>query len=143
MTKEQFERYPFILRQIRKLSQPVQDTVVMSSKEFPWGTHISAISGQQDSELLRQYKAEKQEIEAFINSMTPEERDNPQIINSSRKKRIAKGCGMDLSQINQFISQFDQMRKMMKGLTGMTDRIKQGKMKMPKMPGGFGGKFPF
>lgn len=75
MTKEQFERYPFILRQIRKLSQPVKDTVVMSSKEFPWGTHISAISGQQDSELLQQYKAEKQEIEAFINSHKDEEKE--------------------------------------------------------------------
>lgn len=75
MTKEQFERYPFICRQIRKLSQPVQDTVMMSSKEFPWGPHITAISGQQDSELLRQYRAEKQEIEAFINSHKDEEKE--------------------------------------------------------------------
>ena len=75
--------------------------------------------------------------------MTPEERDNPALINSSRKKRIAKGCGMELHQINQFINQFDQMRKMMKGFSQVSDRMKKGKMKMPKMPGGFGGKFPF
>lgn len=75
MTKEQFERYSFICRQIRKLSQPVQDTVMTSSKDFPWGPHITAISGQQDSELLRQYKAEKQEIEAFINAHEDEEKE--------------------------------------------------------------------
>ena len=103
---------------------------------------------KKDDRQLIASEGEKQlkKIEAFISSMTPEERDNPQIINSSRKKRIAKGCGMDLNQVNQFITQFDQMRKMMKGLSGMTDRIKKGKMKMPKMPkmpGGFGGKLPF
>ena len=75
MTKEQFKRYPFICRQVRKLSQPVQDTVMTSSKEFPWGPHITAISGQQNSELLRQYLAEKQEIEAFINAHKDEEKE--------------------------------------------------------------------
>ncbi len=89
-------------------------------------------------------------IEAFIQSMTPEERDNPSLINTSRKKRIAKGCGMELQEINQFITQFDQMRKMMKGFSQVSDKVKSGKMKLPKMPkgmggmGGFGGKgFPF
>ena len=77
--------------------------------------------------------------------MTPEERENPSIINTSRKKRIAKGCGMELAQINQFISQFEQMRKMMKGFTKISDKMKSGKMKMPKLPKGFGGhgKLPF
>lgn len=79
-------------------------------------------------------------IEAFIQSMTPEERDNPSIISTSRKKRIAKGCGMELTEINQFISQFDQMRQMMKGFSKISDKVKSGKMKMPKMPKGFGGK---
>ena len=72
--------------------------------------------------------------------MTPEERDNPSIINSSRKKRIAKGCGMELHEINQFINQFDQMRQMMKGFSKISDKMKSGKMKMPKLPKGFGGK---
>lgn len=92
-------------------------------------------------------EGEKQlkKIEAFIQSMTPTERDNPELINTSRKKRIAKGCGMELHEINQFISQFDQMRKMMKGFSKISDKVKSGKMKMPKMPkgmgpmGGFGG----
>lgn len=103
---------------------------------------------KKDDKQLIANEGEKQlkKIEAFISSMTPEERDNPALINSSRKKRIAKGCGMELHQINQFINQFDQMRKMMKGFSQVSDRMKKGKMKMPKMPkmpGGFGGKFPF
>ena len=52
-------------------------------------------------------------VEAIIFSMTPQERGNPELLNMSRKKRIAKGCGHDLHQINMFIKQFDQMRKMM------------------------------
>ena len=45
--------------------------------------------------------------------MTPHERDNPDVMNMSRKKRIAKGCGHDLHEINMFLKQFTQMRKMM------------------------------
>ena len=100
---------------------------------------------KKDDKQMIAHEGEKQlkKIEAFISSMTPEERDNPQLINSSRKKRIAKGCGMDINQINQFITQFDQMRKMMKGFSQVSDKMKKGKMKMPKMPKGFGWKMPF
>jgi len=52
-------------------------------------------------------------VEAIIFSMTPEERDNPELLNMSRKKRIAKGCGQNIHEINAFIKQFDQMRKLM------------------------------
>lgn len=52
-------------------------------------------------------------IKAIIQSMTPEERLNPSVINGSRKKRIAKGCGAKLEDVNQFMRQFEQMRKMM------------------------------
>jgi signal recognition particle subunit SRP54 len=52
-------------------------------------------------------------IEAIINSMTPEERANPDLIDGSRKKRISKGCGKDISEVNAFMKQFDQMREMM------------------------------
>ena len=52
-------------------------------------------------------------VEAIIYSMTPKERGNPDVLNMSRKKRIAKGCGQDIHQINMFIKQFDQMKKMM------------------------------
>lgn len=53
-------------------------------------------------------------IEAMIGSMTPHERNNPDIIDGSRRKRIAKGAGKDIQDVNQFMKQFDQMRQMMK-----------------------------
>jgi signal recognition particle subunit SRP54 len=65
-------------------------------------------------------------IEAMINSMTLEERRNPDIITPSRKSRIAKGSGKDISELNQFIKQFEQMKGMMKMMN---------KMPMGKMPG--------
>jgi signal recognition particle subunit SRP54 len=63
-------------------------------------------------------------IEAMINSMTVEERRNPDIINPSRKLRIAKGSGKDIAELNQFIKQFDQMKSMMK----MMNKMPMGKM---------------
>lgn len=53
-------------------------------------------------------------IEAIIYSMTPTERSNPSVLNTSRKIRIAKGCGKELSEVNQLLKQFEQIRKMMK-----------------------------
>ena len=79
--------------------------------------------------------------EAIIYSMTPEERGNPALINPSRKKRIAKGAGVDISEVNKLIKQFEQSRKMMKQMSGMMSG--KGKKKgrfgggMPKLPFGF------
>jgi len=75
-------------------------------------------------------------IEAIIKSMTPRERSNPDILNPSRRQRIAKGSGTDLQEVNRLIKQFDQTRKMMKMVTGsnmagMMSRMKG--MKFPKM----------
>lgn len=64
--------------------------------------------------------------EAIILSMTPQERSNPSLLNVSRKNRIAKGCGLDISEVNRLVKQFEQARKMMK--------------KMPGLMGGKGGK---
>src|SRR5215213_5631379 len=58
-------------------------------------------------------------IEAIINSMTPKERGNPDLIDGSRRKRIAKGSGKDISDVNAFMKQFDQMREMMKTMNKM------------------------
>ena len=58
-------------------------------------------------------------IEAIINSMTPKERTHPEIINQSRRNRIAKGSGTTIQDVNRLMKQFDQMRKMMKMVTGM------------------------
>lgn len=77
-------------------------------------------------------------IEAIIKSMTPKERANPEILNQSRRMRIAKGSGTNIQEVNRLIKQFDQTRKMMKLVTG-TNMAKMagmmGKMKgMPGMP---------
>ena len=66
-------------------------------------------------------------IEAIINSMTPKERSNPEIINQSRKIRIAKGSGTKLEEVNRLLKQFDQTKKMMKMVSGM-DRGKMAPM---------------
>ncbi len=58
-------------------------------------------------------------IEAMINSMTPEERANPSLMNPSRKRRIAAGSGVDISEVNRMVKQFDQMQKLMKQMGGM------------------------
>jgi signal recognition particle subunit SRP54 len=70
-------------------------------------------------------------IEAMINSMTMEERRNPDLINPSRKQRIAKGSGKDLTELNQFMKQFDQMKDMMK----MMNKMPAGRMPGMGMPG--------
>jgi signal recognition particle subunit SRP54 len=67
-------------------------------------------------------------IEAIINSMTPEERANPDLIDGNRRKRIAKGSGKDIQDVNAFMKQFEQMREMMK----MMNKMPMGKM-MPGM----------
>ena len=71
-------------------------------------------------------------IEAIIQSMTPEERSDPSLINTSRKKRIALGSGKKVDEINQFLKQFEQMRQVMFQMSKMSGA--GNKMKMPKMP---------
>ena len=65
-------------------------------------------------------------VEAIIGSMTPFERSNPDIIDANRKKRIAKGCGRQMDEINQFFKQFEQMKQMMKGMGNMPAMPKFG-----------------
>ena len=71
--------------------------------------------------------------EAIILSMTPKERSNPDLLNPSRKKRIAAGAGVDISEVNRLVKQFEQSRKMMKQLPGMMGGKmgKRGKFKLP------------
>lgn len=79
-------------------------------------------------------------IEAIIQSMTPKERTNPEVLNNSRRQRIAKGSGTSLQEVNRLIKQFDQTRKMMKMVTGSKMAGMMSKMKgmpgMPSMPKG-------
>lgn len=74
-------------------------------------------------------------VEAIIFSMTPDERNNPDLIDIRRKKRIAGGCGHDLNEINAFMKQFDQMRKMMHKMSkmpGMSDSKPKSKLKLKR-----------
>jgi len=82
-------------------------------------------------------------IEAIINSMTREERARPQIINGSRRARIAQGSGCEPGEVSRLVKQFSEMQKMMKKM-GMTGGGKKGKKRggFPGMPGGFGGGMP-
>ncbi len=78
-------------------------------------------------------------IEAIILSMTPAERANPSLINLSRKHRIAKGSGVDISEVNRLVKQFEQMKKMMKQLPGMMGGKRKGGL--GGLGGLMGGKF--
>ncbi len=89
------------------------------------------ISKNDREKLSHEGDKQFKKMEVFISSMTPEERNNPDLLNTSRKKRIAKGCGMDLAELNTFLKQFEQMRMMMKGMTDMKS-----------MFGKFGGGMP-
>src|SRR5262245_23833083 len=86
---------------------------------------------------LQKQKVDEKElvrIEAIINSMTPKERRNHQIINGSRRKRIAKGSGTSVQAVNQLLKQYVQTQKMMKSMKkGLFGRGMKG-MKMPQMP---------
>ena len=73
--------------------------------------------------------------EAIIYSMTPEERQNPSLLNPSRKRRIAVGAGVDIAEVNRLVKQFEQMKKMMKQMPGMMKKGRRG--------GGMFGKLPF
>lgn len=69
-------------------------------------------------------------IEAIIQSMTKEERQNPSILNGPRKKRIANGSGRSIAEVNRLLKQFEEMKKMMKQMNSMS-KGKKGRMKMP------------
>jgi signal recognition particle subunit SRP54 len=76
-------------------------------------------------------------IEAMVLSMTPEERANPQILNGTRRRRIAKGSGMRVRDVNQLIKQFRDMKKMMKKMSGLTGG--KGGMNLQKLMDRMGG----
>lgn len=125
-------------KKMRKAEFSFEDFLKMQKQMKMFGS-IDQILGmlpipglkKEDKELIS-HQGEKQfkRIEVFIQSMTPQERSNPDIINSGRKKRIAAGCGISIHDINIFIKQFEQMRTMMKGFSGVKDKMKNGKMGM-------------
>lgn len=95
---------------------------------------IPGLQGALKGEDLAKGEKQLRQIEAIISSMTREERRNPQILDNSRKGRVARGSGTQVQDVNRLLKQFEQMRKMMKQLTGMDKMLK----KFPKLPrGGF------
>ena len=97
---------------------------------------IPGLKISKDDRQMISHEGEKQfkKIEVFIQSMTPEEREHPELMNSSRKKRIAQGSGIPLHDINMYINQFEQMRKMMKQLSSGKFNGFGGFGKKMKMP---------
>jgi signal recognition particle subunit SRP54 len=113
------------LGQVRKLG-PLDELLKM----MPGANKIKGLNNIQVDEKQISH------VEAIIRSMTKEEKNHPEIINAGRKKRIAKGSGRTVPEVNRLLKQFEDMKKMMKQMTGMQQK---GKKK-----GGFGGmKFPF
>ena len=89
------------------------------------GLNAKALAGAQIDEK------QMARTEAIILSMTPKERDNPDLINFSRKKRIAAGCGLKVEDVNRLLKQFEGAQKMMKQLSGLGRRGRKGGMKLP------------
>ena len=77
-------------------------------------------------------------VEAIIHSMTEKEREKPDIINPSRKRRIAAGSGTSVEEVNRLLKQYEQMKKMFKQLGGKVGK-KGRRMKPGRFPGGFSG----
>lgn len=100
---------------------------------------IPGLGLSKDDRQKISHEGEKQfkRIEVFIQSMTPEEREHPELMNTSRKKRIAQGSGIPIHDVNMFITQFEQMRSMMKGFSDVKKNM--GKM-MGKLGPNMGGK---
>ncbi len=95
-----------------------------------------------NSKMLKDVKMDPKRlkhIEAIVLSMTPQERKKPEILNGSRRARIAKGCGRPVSEVNKLLEQFREMQKMMKKMSGGAGG--KGGGGMPRMPFGGGGMF--
>ena len=84
-----------------------------------------------DASATDDAEANMKKTEAIIYSMTPAERSNPNLLNPSRKNRIARGAGVDISEVNRLVKQFEQMKKMMKQMPGMMKGAKKGRFKLP------------
>src|SRR5262245_29481086 len=111
------------LKQIRKMGALDQILAMLPS-----------IGPFKDLQKVKVDEKELVRVEAIINSMTPKERRNHQLINGSRRKRIAKGSGTSVQQVNQLLKQYAQTRKMMKGMKNSFLGKRMKGMKLPEMP---------
>ncbi|SER05721.1 signal recognition particle subunit FFH/SRP54 (srp54) [Gracilibacillus ureilyticus] len=111
-------------------------------KMGPLDELLDMIPGSNKMKGLKNVEIDEKQIshvEAVIQSMTAKERQDPSIINANRKKRIAKGSGRSVSEVNRLLKQFEEMKKMMKQMTNMQQGGKKGK----KGKKGKGFNFPF
>ena len=122
-----FDDYLTSMNQMKKMGGL---TSVLSMMPGMGGSQLKQIEDAVDDKKMAR-------IEAIIYSMTPEERSKPSLMNPSRKRRIAAGAGVDISEVNRLVKQFEQAKKMMKQMPGLTGKGKRG-------GGMFGGlKLPF
>ncbi|MCQ2979566.1 MAG: signal recognition particle protein [Clostridia bacterium] len=114
------------MNQIKKMG-PLKDLMKM----------IPGMSQIKELDNLTIDEKEIKHIEAIIQSMTTEERNNPDVLTPSRKRRIANGCGLKIDEVNSFVKRFEESRKMMKGLLNnkgimsKLGKMPMGNMKMP------------
>ena len=112
------------LAQVRKLG-PLDELLKM----MPGANKIKGLNNMQIDEKQIAH------VEAIIQSMTKEEKNHPEVLNSNRKRRIAKGSGRTVPEVNRLLKQFEDMKKMMKQMTGMQQKgKKKGGFKLPFKP---------
>jgi signal recognition particle subunit SRP54 len=112
------------LRQVKKLGS-LQSIMGMMPKIGPFANMQQAADKVDDKQINR--------VEAIINSMTPYEREHHEVINGSRRKRIARGSGTSVQEVNQLLKQYAQMRKMFKSMSKPSFAKRLAGMKMPGM----------
>jgi signal recognition particle subunit SRP54 len=112
------------LRQVKKLGS-LQSVIKMLPSIGPFANMQKAADSVDESQITR--------VEAIINSMTPKERHHHEIINGSRRKRIARGSGTSVQEVNQLLRQYAQMRKMFKDMGKSSFSRKLAGMKLPGM----------
>ena len=136
--QEKMQKSAFTFEDFLKLQKQIK---MFGSMEQILGM-IPGINIAKDDRLKISREGEKQfkKTEVIIQSMTPEERRNPALINTGRKKRLAKGTGLDIQEINMFITQFNKMRVMMKGMSDMKNLFGKPRPSLHNGLDGFKGK---
>jgi len=109
------------------------DQLQQMKKMGPLSSILEMLPGMNPSKLKGMEVDDRElvKVEAIIRSMTKKERHNPDIINGSRRKRIAAGSGTSIQDVNRVMKNYEQSKKMMKQFAGMEKDMKKGKMKMP------------
>ena len=115
-----YEDYLENMSQVKNMGN-IQDLIAM----------IPGMGSQLKNVDLSGSEAQMKRTESIILSMTPEERANPDLMNISRKKRIAAGAGVPISEVNALVKQFEMMKKMMKQFSGQLSGKKRSKFRMP------------